>query len=78
MREPVAIRLGDLVKMRKPHACGANEWTVVRTGADIRVRCEQCGRTVLMSRARFVRAAVGITPADAEDTGEARPLSPPD
>jgi len=67
MREPVTIQLGDLVKMRKPHACGANEWTVVRTGTDIRIRCQRCGRTVLMPRQQFVRAALRITAADAED-----------
>ena len=56
MREAFPVRLGIIVEMRKPHACGTNEWTVVRTGADIRVRCGHCGRTVLMSRPRFVRA----------------------
>jgi len=43
--------------MRKPHACGANEWTVIRTGIDIRIRCNQCGRTILMPRPQFVKAA---------------------
>ncbi|HUU54654.1 MAG TPA: DUF951 domain-containing protein [Armatimonadota bacterium] len=57
MREPGQIRLGDSVQMRKPHACGANEWTIVRTGIDIRIRCNQCGRTILMPRPQFVRAA---------------------
>jgi hypothetical protein len=42
--------------MRKPHACGANLWTVLRIGADIRVRCEQCGRSVMLTRERFERA----------------------
>jgi hypothetical protein len=64
MRELLAIRLGDAVEMRKPHACGANTWTVVRTGADIRVSCDQCGRAVLMPRARFVKAVRRITPAE--------------
>jgi len=50
------IRIGDRVEMRKPHACGANLWTIVRTGADIRIRCDQCGRAVMLPRPRFVRA----------------------
>ncbi len=57
MREPGQIRLGDSVQMRKPHACGANEWTIVRTGIDIRIKCKQCGRTILMPRPQFVKAA---------------------
>ena len=50
------IRLGDVIEMRKPHPCGANRWTVVRTGIDIRIRCAECGRTVLMPRTQFIRA----------------------
>jgi len=56
MAEPPPIRLGDEVELRKPHACGANHWTVTRTGADVRVRCVQCGRAVLMPRTQFVKA----------------------
>jgi hypothetical protein len=57
MHAPDRICLGDVVEMRKPHACGANEWTVVRTGVDIRVRCNHCRRTILMTRTQFVKAA---------------------
>ncbi|MFB3881181.1 MAG: DUF951 domain-containing protein [Armatimonadota bacterium] len=57
MRPPLAISDGDMVRMRKPHACGANQWVVTQTGMDIRVRCTGCGRTVLMPRSDFERAA---------------------
>ena len=49
------IRLGDIVSTRKPHPCGGNEWTVVRTGADIKIRCNTCGHVVMMDRERFLR-----------------------
>jgi hypothetical protein len=26
------IRLGDVVRLRKPHPCGGYEWSVVRLG----------------------------------------------
>ena len=51
------FELNDCVTMRKPHACGANEWTVIRTGADIKIRCNTCGRIVMMDRSDFVRSA---------------------
>ncbi len=54
MGEPV--KAGDEVELRKPHACGANRWRVLRTGADIRVQCTQCGRTVLLPRDQFEKA----------------------
>ena len=59
------IRLGDIVKMRKGHPCGSNEWDVVRLGADIGIRCRGCGRRVLLPRSRFLRqmkALIGHTP----------------
>ena len=49
--------LGDHVEMRKKHACGGNEWEITRTGADIRIRCVNCGRSVMLDRVAFIRAA---------------------
>ena len=49
------IRMGDVVRMRKPHPCGSYDWEVVRLGADIGIRCRECGRRVLLPRSRFVR-----------------------
>lgn len=44
------IRMGDVVRLRKPHPCGGFEWEVVRLGADIGIRCRTCGRRVLLDR----------------------------
>ncbi len=49
------IRLGDVVMMRKQHPCGSSEWTVIRTGADIKIRCSGCGRIVMMDRPVFLK-----------------------
>jgi hypothetical protein len=56
MREAPSVAVGDEVELRKPHACGANRWVVVRTGADVRLRCSGCGHTVLLPRDQFNRA----------------------
>ena len=50
-----SFELGDTVVMKKPHACGTNEWTVIRTGADVKIRCRACGRIVMLDRADFMR-----------------------
>lgn len=42
--------MGDVVQLRKPHPCGGFEWEIVRLGADIRLRCGECGRRVLLER----------------------------
>ena len=44
------IRLGDKIRTRKPHPCGGDEWLVVRTGADIKIKCLTCGRIVMLDR----------------------------
>ena len=51
------FEIGDKVQMRKPHACGANEWQITRTGADIKIKCLSCGRVVMMDRQDFERSA---------------------
>jgi hypothetical protein len=47
------IQVDDLVRLRKPHPCGSYEWRVVRVGADIGLKCQVCGRRVLMDRQAF-------------------------
>ena len=41
--------------MKKPHACGVNEWVIIRVGADVKIKCDTCGRIVMLDRADFVR-----------------------
>lgn len=48
--EPVPFALGDEVRLKKPHPCGGYDWTVVRLGADIGLKCMTCGRRVLLPR----------------------------
>ena len=47
------IQLGDLVRMRKAHPCGSADWTVIRVGADIKIKCQGCGRIVMLERPTF-------------------------
>lgn len=44
------LQVGDIIKMKKPHPCGANEWEILRTGMDFRLKCEGCGHQVMVSR----------------------------
>ncbi len=54
------FKTGDRVIMRKPHACGSSEWEIVRTGADVKIKCTGCGRLVMLDRGDFMRAAVKL------------------
>ncbi|MCK5645881.1 MAG: DUF951 domain-containing protein [Anaerolineales bacterium] len=44
------MKMGDVVRLRKPHPCGNTDWVVVRLGADIRLKCLGCGRRILLPR----------------------------
>ncbi|KAA1039504.1 DUF951 domain-containing protein [Macrococcus equipercicus] len=46
-------KLNDIVEMKKQHACGTNAFRIIRLGADIRIKCENCGRSVLLPRHEF-------------------------
>jgi len=47
--------LNDVVQMKKPHPCGENRWKIIRMGADIRIKCEGCGHSVMLSRKDFAK-----------------------
>ena len=47
--------VGDIVQMKKSHPCGSSIWTVIRTGADIKIRCNGCGHIVMMDRETFLK-----------------------
>ena len=46
-------RLDSIVIMKKPHPCGTNEWKIIRVGADIKIKCLNCGRTIMLPRIDF-------------------------
>lgn len=48
-------KLNDLVIMKKPHACKTNEWLITRMGVDIKIKCVNCGREIMMDRLEFER-----------------------
>jgi hypothetical protein len=52
---PLELFLDDVVRLRKPHPCGSHDWTVVRLGADIGLRCHGCSRKVLLPRRELER-----------------------
>lgn len=49
------FNLGDLVVMKKNHACGENKWKIIRVGVDIKIKCLNCGREVMIDRLEFER-----------------------
>ena len=44
------IQLKDILVMKKAHPCGEKRWQVLRTGADLRLRCLGCGHELMTPR----------------------------
>ena len=58
--EKRAFNVGDIVRMRKVHPCGSNEWEIIRVGMDFRIKCLGCGRRVMLPRPKFERSVKNI------------------
>lgn len=46
-------KLGSIVIMKKQHPCGSNEWEITRVGTDIKIKCLNCGRMIMLPRVEF-------------------------
>ena len=46
----MVYEVGDIVKLKKPHPCGSQEWEILRVGADFRLKCMGCGHMVMVTR----------------------------
>jgi hypothetical protein len=76
-RPVLAVLLGDVVRLKRPHPCGGQEWLVDRVGADIGLRCRSCARHVLLDRRTLeARIAGFVSRGDAALTRAVAPDRP--
>lgn len=61
------INVGDSLEMKKNHPCGGTRFLVLRAGMDFRVRCEKCGREVMIPRVKIERNIKRIIPKGEND-----------
>jgi len=73
-RPVLPLLLGDVIRLRRPHPCGGDAWRVDRLGADIGLRCQRCGRRILLERPALERRYVAhVADGDAGSTADASP-----
>ncbi len=44
------FEVGDIVKLKKKHPCGSQEWEILRVGADFRLKCTGCAHQIMVPR----------------------------
>ena len=54
------FKLNDKVIMKKPHACGTNEWIITRMGVDVKIKCIKGNREIMMDRLEFKKKLKGV------------------
>lgn len=47
------VQVGDVVETKKKHPCGSTTWSIIRVGMDIKMKCQGCGRIVMLDREKF-------------------------
>ncbi len=60
------IKVGDKLLMKKKHPCGTDTFTVLRVGMDFRLRCDGCGREVMVPRVKAEKSLKRIITANGE------------
>ena len=50
--------IGDIVKTRKKHPCGSQEWEIVRIGVDFKLKCRGCEHVVILPREKALKIIV--------------------
>ena len=58
----LTLKIGDGVRMKKPHPCGNDLWRVIRLGADIGLVCQGCQHYVMLARPQLARRVKEVLP----------------
>ena len=45
-----------VVRLKKPHPCGGDQFTVIRESVMVTLKCNTCGSFVRMPKDKFVKA----------------------
>ena len=61
---PIPFEVGDIVRLKKKHPCGSQEWEVLRVGADFRLKCLGCGHQMMVARKMVEKNTRALKKAD--------------
>ena len=59
---PLSLNIGDTVELKKQHACGCNEFEIIRVGMDIKIKCKNCGRLIMLDRPTLEKRTKKVIP----------------
>ena len=62
----VKFNVGDKIEVHKQHPCGSKIFRILRTGSDVRLVCEGCGRDLTLDRLKVEKIIKKVI-SDAEN-----------
>ena len=62
--EIMDVRVGDKLLMKKQHPCGNNEFLVLRSGMDFKLKCSKCGHEIMVARNKIEKSIKKIIRED--------------
>jgi len=48
-----SYEVGERVQFKKTHPCGGDTWEILRVGMDFKLKCDTCGRIIMLPRRKF-------------------------
>ena len=48
-------KVGDIVKTKKKHPCGSDEWEITRVGVDFKLKCLCCEHVIMIPREKALK-----------------------
>ncbi|MBR0341001.1 MAG: DUF951 domain-containing protein [Oscillospiraceae bacterium] len=50
------VKVNDLIEVKKAHPCGSKTFRVLRIGMDFKIKCETCGREIMLPRYKIEKS----------------------
>lgn len=61
------LSVGEKLELKKQHPCGNRIFSVLRTGSDVRIVCDGCGRDMVLDRLKLEKAVKRKLSDESED-----------
>ena len=58
------VRIGDIITVKKQHPCGNKDFLVLRVGMDFKIKCQKCGREIMIPRNKIEKRIKKIVRSD--------------
>ena len=63
----ISLRAGDRINLKKQHPCGGSFFSVLRVGAEVRIKCETCQRDMTLDRIKLEKSIRQVIGANADE-----------